>query len=82
MDNGNCEYGVYVSASLGVAAGSTGAIGGVELGFGRGNLDDFGGWGLATGGYTPIGSIEFTSPGDDNITYSGNPLLSKSFSSG
>ena len=79
------EYGVYVSGGFGVALGTSGGIGGVELGVGKGDLNSFGGFALAAGGYFPNFSGEATSPGGenyDNISFSAAPLPSKTFSLG
>lgn len=84
-DNDGFEYGVYVSGSLGVAAGTSGGALGLELGQGIGSLDDFGGWGLSFGGYSKWASLDATVPsgGDpEDVTITGGIYPSKQKSIG
>ena len=84
-DESGWEYGVYVSGSAGLAAGTPGGVGGFELGGGIGNLDNFGGWGISFGDYSKFVSLDATIPrggGPEDVTITGNPFPSKQISSG
>ncbi|WP_282776555.1 RHS repeat-associated core domain-containing protein [Phaeodactylibacter xiamenensis] len=85
-DEDGWEYGVYFSGSAGLAVGTSGGTGGIELGGGIGGLDDFEGVGLSFGVYSKFASIDATIPrksGDSrDATITGNPFPSKQKSSG